>query len=86
MVQLFIQLGIIAIWAAVLSTQTRRLFRLAHVTSTLLGRRDPELRQSLQRVWWWLGRAEFWRTTQNDILHCVQLTLMGCIMAWNVPS
>lgn len=79
----FVQLAVIAIWSAMLAWNTRRLLRLAHVEA-----RNPlwntQIRQKLSRVWWWLGREEFWRNVQADALQCMQLTLMFFLFAWNI--
>jgi hypothetical protein len=37
-------------------------------------------------VWWWLGREEYWREVQADVLRCVQLTFMLFLMAWGIYS
>ena len=75
MVAMLIQLTITAMWGALLIGHTRRLFRLAHA-HVESGTLEQCLRQCMYRLWWWLGREEFWRTVQIDALHCVELTLM----------
>ena len=63
MMGLFVQLAIIGIWAAALVIHTRRLVRLAQIES--LRPWDHQLRRTLVRVWWWLGREEYWQATQH---------------------
>lgn len=75
------QLAIVAMWAAMLVIHTRRLLRLAQVeTLALWGERN--LRPKLDRVWWWLGREEYWRAVQIDVSRCLQMTFMIFLMAW----
>ncbi len=81
MLALFVQLSVIGIWGTMLTVHTRRLLRLAQVESIDALRNHP-LRHRLDRVWWWLGREEFWRKVQHDCLRCVQLTFMLFILAW----
>jgi len=85
MVAFIVQLVIVSIWAAMLVIHTRRLFRLAQVESlTQWGER--RLRPKLHRMWWWLGREEYWRAVQVDVLRCLQMTLMCFLLAWGVYS
>ena len=78
---MLIQVVIVAMWGAVLALHTRRLFRLAfvHVEASTP---DQHLRRRMHRVWWWLGRDEFWRKVQDDTCHCLQITLMLFLLAW----
>ena len=39
-------------------------------------------RLKLDRVWWWLGRAEFWGSVQADTCRCMEITLMVFVLAW----
>jgi hypothetical protein len=82
MAEAIIELGVIVIWGTMLWYHGRRLARLAQIET------DPTrpLRGHLQRVWWWLGREEYWRAVQPDGLRCVQATLMIFLMAWGVIS
>ena len=82
MIGLFVQLAIIGIWAAALVIHTRRLVRLAQLES--LRPWDHQLRRTLVRVWWWLGREEYWREVQSDGVRCMQLTLMLILMLWGI--
>ena len=81
MITMLVQVGIIGLWATMLVLHTRRLFRLAHVEAH---RQNKPLRQQLSRVWWWLGREEFWRNVQHDALRCLELTLMVFLIALSV--
>ena len=82
MMGLFVQLAIIGIWAAALIIHARRLVRLAQLES--LRPWDHQLRRTLVRVWWWLGREEYWREVQSDGVRCMQLTLMLILMLWGI--
>ena len=78
-----VQISVIGIWGAMLAVHMRRLLRLAQV-ETIDSLRNQPMRHRLNRVWWWLGREEFWRTAQLDCLRCVQLTVMLFTFAWGV--
>jgi hypothetical protein len=85
MIELIVQLVIVALWTAMLIVHTRRLLRLAQVES-LAQWGERRLRPKLNRVWWWLGREEYWRAVQVDVLRCMQMTLMMFLMAWGLYS
>ena len=83
MAALIVQLAIISMWGCILFVHMRRLLRLAKVsTPNLLY--ESSRRTKLERVWWWLGREEFWRAVQLDGLRCTQLTMMVFLMAWGL--
>ena len=54
--------------------------------AVILGVHTRRLRPKLDRVWWWLGREEYWREVQTDVLRCMQLTFMLFLMAWGIYS
>lgn len=81
MVVFLVQLAIVGLWAAVLCIHTRRLLRLAKVEVAFQSS-DQYLRHRLERVWWWLGREEFWHAVHIDGLRCTQMTIMVFLMAW----
>ena len=83
MVALIVQLVIVGMWAAMLIVHTRRLLRLAQVES-LAQWGERRLKPKLNRVWWWLGREEYWRAVQVDVLRCMQMTVIVFLMAWGV--
>jgi hypothetical protein len=85
MVVLIVQLAIVGMWAAMLVIHTRRLLRLAQV-ETLAQWGERKLRPKLNRVWWWLGREEYWRAVQIDGLRCMQMTVIMFLMAWGIYS
>jgi hypothetical protein len=85
MIELIVQLAIVGIWAAMLVIHTRRLLRLAQVES-LAQWGERRLRPKLNRVWWWLGREEYWRAVQVDVLRCMQMTLIMFLMVWGFYS
>jgi hypothetical protein len=83
MVEMIVQFALVCLWGSVVSTHTRRLLRLAQVEAPPLWRRR-RLRIQLERVWWWLGREEFWRAVQPDGVRCMQITIMVFIFAWGL--
>jgi hypothetical protein len=83
MVEMIVQLVIVGMWAAMLAIHTRRLLRLAQVES-LTNWGERRLKRKLNRVWWWLGREEYWRAVQVDGLRCLQMTFMLFLMAWGL--
>lgn len=80
MVELIVQIVVITLWGAMIAIHTRRLLRLARIEAPV-SLRKHELRQNLSRVWWWLGREEFWRAVQVDGMRCTQMTLMLFVLA-----
>jgi len=74
-----IQLAIIGAWGGMLLLHARRLFRLATVPVT--GDRRRYLRSKAERMWWWLGREEFWARIQRDAVRCVETTLVVLAIA-----
>jgi len=76
-----VQMAIVVVWAAPLLLHSRRLVQLAHIDMRWAAR-SQFLRQHLQRIWWWLGREEFWRAVQADTIRCLELTLMILLLAW----
>ena len=83
MVAMLIQTAMTAMWGALLALHTRRLLRLAYVSGES-ATRDQYLRQRMHRMWWWLGREEFWRTVQADTWRCLEITLMLFLLAWMI--
>ena len=83
MVTMLIQLAITAMWGALLIGHTHRLFRLAHA-HVESGTLEQCLRQRMHRMWWWLGREEFWRTVQLDALRSVEITVMTFLLVYGL--
>jgi len=83
MMGIVVQLLIVAMWATILIIHTRRLLRLAQL-ETLEVWNGKQLRRKLTRVWWWLGREEYWRAVQADGVRCIQMTLMIFLIVWGV--
>ena len=80
---LLIQTAIAAIWGFLFAQHSRRLLRLAHVkagSATV----DSYLRQYMHRVWWWLGREEFWHKVQADTCRCLEIMVMILLLAWTL--
>ena len=75
----FIQLLLIGLWGTTLVLHTRRLFRLASVPVAI--NRARYLRGKVQRIWWWLGRDEFWEAARKDTTRCLELSLMLVLLA-----
>jgi len=80
-IAILLQLAIVAAWAATILRHTRRLLRLAHVNSAWTSH-DQRVRPLTSRIWWWLGREEFWHTVQLDALRCVEITLMAFLLVY----
>jgi hypothetical protein len=83
-ITLIVQMSIAAVWVAMLALHTRRLLRLTQVVA-FAAPREHVLRHRLRRVWWWLGREEFWSAVERDSLRCLQLTLLLVVLAWCAP-
>ncbi|HMO56989.1 MAG TPA: hypothetical protein PKA05_04350 [Roseiflexaceae bacterium] len=83
MVEMVVQLVLVCLWGSVVSNHTRRLLRLARVEALPMWR-SRHLRTKLKRVWWWLGREEYWRAVYADGLRCMQITLMVFVFAWGL--
>lgn len=81
MVALLTQTVIIGLWSVMLVIHTRRLLRLAQVEQ-MAQWGERRLKPKLNRMWWWLGREEYWRAVQTDVLRCMQLTILVFLMAW----
>jgi hypothetical protein len=45
---------------------------------------DSYLHQYMHRVWWWLGREEFWHKVQADTCHCPEIMVMILLLAWRL--
>jgi hypothetical protein len=80
-VAILLQLVIVAAWAATILRHTRRLLRLAQV-NTAWTSQNQRVRPLTSRIWWWLGREEFWRTVQVDACHCVETTMMAFLLVY----
>jgi len=78
-----VQLAIVGAWAATILGHTRRLLRLAHANPARTSQ-DQTVRPLANRIWWWLGREEFWRTVQVDALRCVEITLMAFLLVYRL--
>ena len=80
---ILVQLAIVGAWATTVLRHTRRLLRLANVNPTWT-LQDQTVRQGANRIWWWLGREEFWRTVQVDAFRCVEITFMVFLLAYGL--
>ncbi len=69
-----IQLLLIGVWGAAVGLHVRRLYRLAVVP--VASERSHFVRNKARRMWWWLGRDEFWDALRRDTLRCLEVTLM----------
>ncbi len=82
-----LQGAVTMIWAVLLTIHVRRLLRLSAqpgVTQHVRRRVQRQVRRRLERMWWWLGREEFWRTIHLDCLRSVQITLMIFAFGWGL--
>ncbi|NJN16505.1 MAG: hypothetical protein HC822_09640 [Oscillochloris sp.] len=75
-----IQLIIVGVWGALLILHTRRLYRMARVPVATAGNRLRYMRSKIERMWWWLGREEFWFRMQRDVLRCIEATVMALLI------
>ena len=82
-IAILLQLAIVTTWAATILRHTRRLFRLAQV-NTAWAAQDQTVRPLANRIWWWLGREEFWRTVQEDGFRCLEITLMVFLLVYGL--
>ena len=80
MLALLVQLSVTCIWAATIGVHVRRLLRLAHIDIGAV-QCNGMLRRGLDRIWWWLGRSEYWRDVERDCLQSLQLTLLLFLLA-----
>ena len=74
-----IQLLLIGVWGAAVGLHVRRLYRLAAVP--LAVNRSHFVRRKAERMWWWLGRDEFWHDLRRDTLRCMEATLMLALIS-----
>lgn len=74
-----VQLLLIGVWGVPLTLHLRRLYRLAAVPVS--ADRSLYVRSKARRMWWWLGRDEFWDGLAGDLLRCVEVTLMVALLA-----
>jgi hypothetical protein len=75
-----VQLTVTCVWAVIIGVHVRRLLRLAHIDISAK-RCNAISRQGLDRIWWWLGRPEYWRDIARDCLQSLQLTLLFFLLA-----
>ncbi len=83
MAAMITQTAITVLWATLLAAHLRRLFQLAHVRVQNLAH-DRQLRHHAQRMWWWLGRPEFWRKIEADTCRCLELTVLMFLLLWAI--
>jgi hypothetical protein len=74
-----VQLLLISVWGVPMVLHLRRLYRLAAVPVST--DRSLFMRHKARRMWWWLGRDEFWGLLGRDVARCVELTLMIALLA-----
>ena len=80
---IIVQLATVGAWAATILRHTRRLLQLAHANPAWTTQ-NRTVRPLASRIWWWLGRQEFWRTVQVDALRCVEITLMVFLLVYGL--
>jgi hypothetical protein len=74
-----VQLLLISVWGVPLALHLRRLYRLAAVPVS--ADRALFVRSKARRMWWWLGRDEFWGAMRYDALRCVEVTVLVALLA-----
>jgi hypothetical protein len=79
---ILLQLVISGAWGAALLIHARRLLRMTAVTVSIGDSRF--LRQRARRIWWLLGRDEFWQVACVDVVRCLEITLMVVVLAWQL--
>lgn len=67
-----VQILLIGIWGVPLVLHLRRLYRLAAVP--VMADRSLYVRSKARRMWWWLGRDEFWGALRQDMIRGVEAT------------
>jgi len=82
-IAILLQLAIVTAWGATILRHTRRLLRLAHVNPAWTSQ-DQTVRPLANRIWWWLGREEFWHTVQEDGFRCLEITLMVFLLVYDL--
>ena len=80
---LLLQLMIAGVWASTVIIHTRRLFRLACVAQ-LHKWEQTRLRSGLNRLWWWLGKDEFWNAVRLDCQRAIEVSLLIFLIAWGL--
>lgn len=73
-----VQLLLISVWGVPLALHLRRLYRLAAVPVS--ADRALYVRSKARRMWWWLGRDEFWDALRLDVLRSLEVTLLVALV------
>jgi hypothetical protein len=73
-----VQLLLISVWGVPLALHMRRLYRLAAVPVS--ADRALYVRSKARRMWWWLGRDEFWDALRHDVLRSIEVTLLVALV------
>jgi hypothetical protein len=79
---ILVQLAIAGAWAATILRHTRRLLRLAHANPAWTSQ-NQTVRPLANRIWWWLGREEFWGTVQVDACYCLETTIIVFLLVYS---
>lgn len=82
---MLLHMMIIGVWGVTLVSHTRRLLRLARVAQ-LRHWEETRLRMGFNRIWWWLGKDEFWSDVRSDCLKAIEISLMIFIIAWGMSQ
>lgn len=84
---LVVQLTLIGLWAGLFLVHFRRLCMLARINQLQRGSAFLfNMRTMLNRVWWQLGRPEFWADLQRDAARCIELTIMVMLLTWGAAA
>ena len=77
-----LHLVLAGVWVMTLGVAVRRLWRLAHVRQLVRWQGALGRRAGIQRIWWVLGRPEFWHELRLDMFRAVQVSLMIFAVAY----
>jgi hypothetical protein len=80
---ILLQLAIVGAWAATILRHTRRLVQFV-CANPAWAAQNQTIRPLANRIWWWLGREEFWRTVQADAWRCVEITLLVFLLVYGL--
>ncbi|ABY35741.1 MAG: hypothetical protein KatS3mg054_0885 [Chloroflexus sp.] len=84
--ELLLQLLVAGVWTLALVNSLRRLVRLARVSHLQRWDSNIRVRSGLNRIWWWLGREEFWHPARYDVAYALQISLLVFLFVWHMAN
>lgn len=84
--ELLLQLLVAGVWTLALVNSLRRLVRLARVSHLQRWDSNMRVRSGLNRIWWWLGREEFWHLARYDVAYALQISLLVFLFVWHMAN